>query len=106
VFGIITQLQTHLDLLSSKRLEDYFADDIDKHVYYVAGYLCHAAIKASTKRRGDLGRLLLAFLSTHFVNTAAEIETTKATLRVSLILLTTWLCMDVSPTPTALSTCL
>jgi hypothetical protein len=79
VFGIITQLQTYLDLLSSKRLEDYFDDDIDKHVYYVAGYLCHAAIKASTKRRGDLGRLL-ALLSTHFVNTAAEIETIKATL--------------------------
>ena len=79
VLSIITQLQACLDLLSSKRLDDYFDDDIDKHVYYVAGYLCHAAIKASSKRRGDLGKLL-ALLSTHFVKTAAEIETLKATL--------------------------
>ena len=79
VIAIETQLQTCIDSLSSKRLCDYFDDGIDQHVYYVAGYLCHAGKKGSSKRRGDLGKCLES-LSAHFVNTAAEIETVKATL--------------------------
>jgi hypothetical protein len=79
VIAIEVQLQSCLDDLSTKRLEDYFEEGIEKHVYYVAGYLCHAAKKASTKRRGEMSRLLASF-STHFVNTAAEVETIKTTL--------------------------
>jgi hypothetical protein len=79
IVAIKDQLQTCLDRLSSKCLDDYFEDGIDVHVYYVAGYLCHAGKKASTKRKGDLGRCL-ASLSVHFVSTAAEVETVKADL--------------------------
>lgn len=79
VIPIETQLQACLDTLATKILDDYFEDGVDKHVYYVAGYLCHAGQKGSLKRRGELGELL-ASMSVHFTSTASELDALKASL--------------------------
>ena len=79
VVAIKTQLEACLDSLASKNLVDYFDDDIAPHVYYVAGYLCHAGKKGAEKRTGDLGKCI-GSLAVHFIDTNAEIELIRGDL--------------------------
>jgi hypothetical protein len=67
VVPIETQLESCLEELASKSLSDYFSKGMDKHVYYIAGFLCHAGQTASSKRQTPIGKCI-GGISTHFAS--------------------------------------
>jgi hypothetical protein len=73
VVPIKTQLKSCLEELASKSLSDYFEKGMDKHVYYIAGFLCHAGQTASSKRKTPVGKCI-GGISTHFASESNSMD--------------------------------
>jgi hypothetical protein len=78
---IETQLESCLEELASKSRSDYFEKGMDKHVYYIAGFLCHAGQTASSKRKTPVGKCI-GGISTHFApeSNSRDVERLKRDL--------------------------
>jgi hypothetical protein len=49
---VMKQLLSVLSELQTKPLKEYFEDDNEKHVCYIAGFLCHAGQLEGGRRTG------------------------------------------------------
>jgi hypothetical protein len=85
---ISQQLNELISSLSKKELGKLFVDGIDKHVYYICGFLCRAGEKEAERRTQDtnsdgfaIGQCIKE-VSSHFVSqkSASELETVKESL--------------------------
>jgi hypothetical protein len=68
VVPVQTQVNECLDSLEFKPIGEYFEKDVEKTVYYCAGYLGHAGATAASKRSTNLGKCIGA-ATTHVATT-------------------------------------
>jgi hypothetical protein len=78
---ISEQLETCLQELDSKAVIDYFSSEVNRHVYYIAGFLCHAGQKEKDRRSTDkrVGKCIGA-VSSHFVSESTDVDRLKSEL--------------------------
>eukprot|EP00956_Cyclotella_meneghiniana_P042816 scaffold249326_cov50-Cyclotella_meneghiniana.AAC.1 len=79
IVSIPTQLEKCINDVSSKVLSDYFEPGVEQHVYYIAGYLCHAGKTAASRQNNSLCNCIGA-VSAHFVSTESEVDRVKRDL--------------------------
>lgn len=79
VVPLQVQLDGCLKELESKDLNEYFDKGLDKHVYYCAGFLCHAGQTAASKRNTIAGKCIGA-ISNHFVSNLNDVDVVKRDL--------------------------
>ena len=78
---ISSQLDSCLRELEDKTVHEYFTEDVSKHVYYIAGFLCRAGEKEKERRtsKNNIG-LCIGAISAHFVSDSFEIDEIKTDL--------------------------